>query len=165
MPVVLRFRCCCWSISVVTGDLTPKKISSEESRDDFSEAWDTQEYFNQFVSNYNIVTGVLLTFDSVTSGQVLWKLKDLGHMLRMLPVVTQSHLHLPSTSLTKFRRVRNTDLWTSFHALLAIPTFPSARWWGWIICYSKGTPIPYAVCSGVRERGCFNSPTKSSWKL
>jgi len=54
---------------------------------------ETQEHFNQFISNYTIVTSVLLTFDFITSGHVFWKLKDLGHILRILPFLRQSQLH------------------------------------------------------------------------
>lgn len=47
----------------------------EESRDDFPEAWGTPKHFNQLVSYYNIITGVLLPFIWVTHGRVLGKLK------------------------------------------------------------------------------------------
>lgn len=138
-----------------------KGISCEESRDDFPEAWDTQKHFNQFVSYHNVITGVLLPL-SETPVAVSLEIEIWDNCWGCDHFPANPIYTIPCL---KFSRERNTELQTSFHAVRAIPTFPSARGWGWIVLSSKGTPIADAVCSRVRALGCLSSPPKSSWKL
>lgn len=118
MPVVLR----CWHHSVVTGGLIPKSISCKESRDDFSEAWNTQAHFNHFISNYDRV--VLLPFHLGTCGHILLEPKDLGHTLRMLPVLSHSCLHITINILDQIQEGKKQISGLPFMLLQLFPLLP-----------------------------------------